>query len=124
MPEQKEPTTPAAKDAAAKIKAYYTPEINEAISGMSMAQMRMMLKELAGMPHWIAVLKYSSARMPFLDSILRSTNPMVDPFKIAWSQGAMAGVCDLENFVVDELLTPNTPEARDADVPAAGIGNG
>lgn len=118
----KEPQVPQRKDSAEKIKSYYTKDINDAIAGMSMNQMKMMLKELAEMPHWIAVLKYSSARIPFLDSILRSTSPIADPGKISWAQGAMAGVCDLENFVIDEVLAPKKPDT-DASI-ETGIGNG
>lgn len=46
-----------------------------------------------------------------LDSQLRTTNPTADPHSISWAQGAMAGVYDIENYVIDL----NAPKAEETE---------
>jgi len=40
-------------------------------------------------------------RTPLLDATMRGTDPIKEPSKISWSQGAMAGLSDLENYVIE-----------------------
>lgn len=84
---------------------YFTPEIQVQIDSMNKKQMEAILQEFTNSAAWIAMLKYRQVRFPTLDSILRTTNPHTDPHKVSWAQGCMAGLCDLESFIID-LITP------------------
>ena len=89
------------EQSATNVRSYFTKEINEKIAEMSTKQMEAVMKEMATTPYWIAILKYVRMRMPFLDATLRGTDPSKDPSKISWAQGAMAGICDIESYVID-----------------------
>ena len=106
------------------VRSYFTKEVNDRIAAMPVAQMESIMKGIMDSEEWIAILKYTSMRMPLLDSQLRSINPVLDPHKISWTQGAMAGLCDIEGYVIelnenakekakqkseDEELPPNHP---------------
>jgi hypothetical protein len=73
--------------------------------------MENLLKDFASTEHWIAFIKYNEMRLPLLDSYLRGTNPHLDPHKISWAQGCMAGLCDVENYVI-ELNKPKDEEEK------------
>jgi len=97
------------------VRSYFTKEINDLIVGMSTKEMESIMKDLITTRHWIAILKYTSMRTPLLDSQLRTINPIKDPHTISWAQGAMAGLCDIENYVID-LSTPSpAPEETNND---------
>lgn len=68
---------------------------------MTLKEMESLLKEMISTRQWIAILKYVNTRTLLLDSQLRSTNPTADPHTISWAQGAMAGIYDIENYVID-----------------------
>jgi hypothetical protein len=40
-------------------------------------------------------------RTPLLDAQLRGTDPTKDPHIISWAQGAMAGLSDVTNYIID-----------------------
>ena len=86
---------------ASNIRSYFTKEINDSIAEMSAKEMVAVMKDLATTNYWIALLKYTRMRLPFLDATLRGTDPVKDPSKISWAQGAMAGICDIESYVID-----------------------
>ena len=96
---QEVPQAPTSK--TSNVRSYFTADINQQIAEMTPKRMEGLLKELVTTPHWIALLKYEQIRMPLLDSILRSTNPTENPHMISWAQGVMAGLCDLENYVIE-----------------------
>ena len=83
------------------IRSYFTKEINDQISEMSLNEMESLMKEMITTRGWIALLKYTSMRTPILDATLRSTDPIKEPSKISWAQGCMAGICDIESYVID-----------------------
>jgi hypothetical protein len=97
---------------ASNVRSYFTKEINNQIVEMTLKEMESSLKELIGTRHWIAILKYVNTRTLLLDSQLRSTNPSTDPHTISWAQGAMAGIYDIENYVID-LNAPKQSEEVD-----------
>lgn len=108
------PTTPVSN-----VRTYFTKEINDQIQGMSTKEMESVMKDLISTRHWIALLKYTSMRTPLLDATLRGTDPVKEPAKISWAQGAMAGLCDIEGYVID-LNTPapvSQEEAADDENP-------
>jgi hypothetical protein len=92
-----------------EVRNYFTPEVLSRINEMSDATMYGVLKEFIDTEAWIALVKWTSKRLPLLDANLRSANPYVDPYKIAWTQGVQAGMCDVENLVID-LNKPKTVE--------------
>lgn len=98
------PDTPASN-----VRSYFTKDLNEEINQMSYKEMESLMRDLASTRNWIALLKYTSMRMPLLDATLRGTDPVKDPSKISWTQGAMAGLCDIETYVI-ELNTPKKAE--------------
>lgn len=107
------PQTP--EQLASNVRSYFTKEINVLISEMSLPEMESTMKDLINTRHWIALLKYTSMRTPLLDATLRGTNPSLEAHKISWSQGAMAGLCDIETYVIElnsnkKQVEENNPE--------------
>ena len=86
---------------ATNIRNYFTKEVNEKMAEVSFKQMENLMKEMIDTPYWIALLKYTNMRMSMLDSLLRTTNPVKNPHQISWTQGAMAGLCDIEGCVIE-----------------------
>jgi hypothetical protein len=86
---------------ASNVRSYFTKEINALMVEMTLKEMESLLKEMISTRQWIAILKYVNTRTLLLDSQLRSTNPTADPHTISWAQGAMAGIYDIENYVID-----------------------
>jgi hypothetical protein len=117
MSKKEKATTPQAPDQpSSNIRSYFTKEVNDQIVEMSMKEMESLMKEMIESRFWIALLKYTSMRTPLLDSALRQTNPIQDPHKISWSQGCMAGLCDIETYIIDL----NFPEKPASDEPTEG----
>lgn len=118
---------PATPTQPSNVRAYFTQEIHEQMAGMTVKEMENVMKEMMGTRQWIALLKYTNMRTPLLDATLRSANPSTDPHKISWAQGAMAGLCDIEGYVIDLNATPQrsepvTPEpGQEPEVKTEGI---
>ena len=106
--EEKVPET--SKQPTSNVRSYFTKEINDQIVGMTTKEMEILMKDLINTRNWIALLKYTSMRTPLLDAQLRATNPIKDPHTISWAQGAMAGICDIETYIID--LNAPEPEAE------------
>lgn len=83
------------------VRSYFTADINSKVSEMTMKEMESLMKEMISSRQWIAILKYVGTRSLLLDSQLRATNPTNDPHTISWSQGALAGIYDIENYIID-----------------------
>ncbi len=112
----------ASEQPASNVRSYFTKEINDQMQEMSMPEMESLLKEMITTRQWIALLKYTSIRSSFLDSTLRSTNPVKEPHNISWAQGAMAGLCDIETYVID-LNAPKQKQVEE-DEPTEIRGEG
>lgn len=120
----------AKKDSAPKVpeqnpsnvRSYFTKEVNDMISEMSPKEMESLMKEIINTRYWIALLKYTGMRTPLLDSALRTTDPMKDPSKISWSQGALAGICDIETYVIDLNAPPKATEEKEENDSSTIIG--
>jgi len=104
------PQTP--EQPTSSVRSYFTKEILTQMAEMSGKEMESILKEMIDTPQFIALLKYTSMRTPLLDATLRGTDPIKDPSKISWAQGAMAGLCDIETYIVD-LNAPKQEEERE-----------
>lgn len=100
---------------ASNIKSYFTKDINNQISEMGPKRMESLMKDLINTEHWIAILKYTSMRTPLLDATLRSVDPISEPHKISWSQGALAGLCDIESYVI-ELNSPAPSSEKSEEI--------
>ena len=85
------------------------------VEAMTSKEMDAVLREALESPLWIAMIKYRQNRYPYLDSILRGTDPMKEPGKIAMIQGMFAGMSDLELYVHD-LLRPKEEENKEVSV--------
>ena len=104
----KTPETPVSN-----VRTFFTKEINDQISEMSVKEMESTLKQMVDSRQFIAVLKYNLMRSPLLDATLRSTDPIKEPSKISWSQGALAGLSDLESYIIE--LNASKPEKDTED---------
>ena len=101
----------APEQLVSNVRSYFTKEILDRMAAMSTKEMESFMKDLINTSHWIALLKYTSMRTPLLDATLRGTDPIKDPSKISWAQGAMAGICDIETYVID-LNAPKKSEPQ------------
>jgi len=95
------------------IRSYFTKDINDQITEMSLKEMESLMREMITTRNWIALLKYTSMRTPLLDATLRGTDPVKDPSKISWAQGCMAGICDIESYVIDLNAPKKEQEPED-----------
>jgi len=87
--------------AMTNVRNYFTEEINKRVEEMTVKEMESILKSLINTDHWVALLKYNEVRLPMLDSILRSTDPIKDASRISWTQGCMAGLWDVPTYIID-----------------------
>ena len=106
------PKTP--EPPVSSVRSFFTKELNDQMAEMSVKEMESLLKEMVGSRQFIAILKYTSMRTPLLDATLRGTDPTKDPAKISWAQGAMAGLCDIETYIID-LNAPKPPEEENQE---------
>jgi hypothetical protein len=113
--EKKEQVPQTPEQSSSNIRSYFTKEINDRIGEMNIKQMESVMKDLINTHYWIALLKYTSMRTPILDATLRSTDPSREPSKISWAQGAMAGLCDIETYVIDLNAEKPQEEANDGE---------
>ena len=116
---KKEEALKTPEQLASNVRSYYTKEIIDRMTEMSTKEMESVMKDLVNSNYWIAILKYTSMRTPLLDATLRGTDPVKDPSKISWAQGAMAGLCDIETYVID-LNAPRTIEEEPEEGQPAG----
>lgn len=115
---QEAPKTP--EKPASNVRSFFTKEVNGRIEAMSTKEMESTLRQIIDTDTFIAILKYTSMRTPLLDATLRATDPTKDPAKISWAQGAMAGLSDLESYVIDlNAPAPAQEESEEGD-PAGG----
>lgn len=99
---KKEKTVPqAAEQPVSNVRSYFTKEINDQMQEMTLSEMESLMKDFISTRAWIALLKYTSIRTTYLDATLRGTNPTNDPHNISWAQGALAGLCDIEGYVIE-----------------------
>ena len=89
------------KETTNDIQNYFTDEIREQINGMSSADMKDILKGLEGTPIWIAILKYTQERIGTVQGSFLSLDPVKEPTKIARYQGAITGMLDLQDAVLN-----------------------
>ena len=114
MNKKKQSEAPVAPEqTVSNVRSYFTKEISERIQAMSLKEMEAILTDMPTTTYWIALLKYSTVRSPLLDSVLRTTDPVKDPSKISWHQGALAGLCDLETYIIDLNQPEPSPEEVD-----------
>lgn len=112
------PQTP--EQLASNVRSYFTKEINDQMSAMSVKEMESLMKELISTRYFTALIKYTSMRTPLLDATLRGTDPIKEPSKMSWAQGCMAGICDIETYVIDLNAPAPAPEAPEEGEPASG----
>ena len=109
----KDETSQTAEQPISSVNKYFTKEIRSQMSDMTTKEMENILREMIDTRQFIALIKYSNMRTLYIDMTLRTTNPVKDPHVISYHQGAFAGICDLETYVI-ELNAPKV-EAEDND---------
>lgn len=112
--------TEAQPKPVSNVRTFFTKEINDQIAAMTPKEMENSLKDLMGTRQFIALLKYTGLRSIFLDTQLRTVNPTENPHLISWAQGCMAGVCDIENYIIDISAPKAKQEEPEEDQPAGG----
>lgn len=100
--------------AAQVIMKYFTAEINAAVSDMSLDQMTALLRELEQSSFWIAILKYNNLRLLAAQSVVNSLDANAQATGISRAQGNMAGVVDLQNFII-QMVESEKQAQRDAE---------
>jgi len=95
------------------VKAYFTKEVRSQINEMTQDEMKALLKGLIATREWIAIVKYIEMREVVSENSLKVINPVTDPYTIAFSQGTLAGINDLEIAVIalnaEEVAEPQAP---------------
>jgi hypothetical protein len=69
------------------------------VDEMTESEMNELLVSLQDSRTWIAVLKYSLARLDEADDALHTLDPFVEPTKMARYQGVISGISDLAEMV-------------------------
>lgn len=82
------------------ISGYFNAGRNEEVASLKQDQMYHLLTELEGTPYWIAILKYVQQRLLIAQSTINVLDPVKDPTGIARNQGAMIGLVDIQNAVI------------------------
>lgn len=82
------------------IKKYFTKDILETISSMTMEEMKSTLKELEGTSYWFAIIKYNQERLANAQNALITLDPFKEPTSMARYQGVMSGILDLQDAVI------------------------
>ena len=86
--------------AAQMVMEYFTSDVNEKVREMSMAEMTQLLREIEDTPFWTAILKYNNLRLLSLQSAVNSLDPMTQATAMSRSQGAMTGLVDMQNYII------------------------
>lgn len=99
---EKEVPTPEQmqQSAAQAIQSYFTREINEEVRDMTNDVMFMKLRNLEQSEFWIAILRYNNLRLLNAQSALNTIDPVTYPSAISKQQGAMMGLVDLQNAII------------------------
>jgi hypothetical protein len=88
------------QSAAQAIQAYFTREINEEVRDMTNDVMFMKLRNLEQSEYWVAILRYNNLRLLNAQSALNTLDPVTYPSAISKQQGAMMGLVDLQNAII------------------------
>jgi len=89
------------KETTNEIQNYFTDEVREQISGMTSSDMKDILRGLEGTPVWVAILKYTQERIGTVQGSFLTLDPVNEPTKIARYQGAITGMLDLQDAVLN-----------------------
>lgn len=82
------------------LSQYFSAGRNEEVAALDQEQMYTLLRQLEQTPYWIAVLKYTQQRLLVAQSSMNVIDPFKDATGIARNQGAMIGLVDLQNGVI------------------------
>jgi hypothetical protein len=96
------------------VREYFSKDVIDRMSAMSLNEMASILKELPDSQFWIAILKYNQQRLGLSQSALFSGDPFKDPTGVARNQGILLGLSDLQNAVINLISNKNdSGELRD-----------
>lgn len=88
------------------IDDYFTKDLRDLMSEMTINEMNSSLLELENTRYWIALLKYIATRQSAADSVLKTADPNTNQTQIARTQGILIGLSDIVNAIV--LLKMNS----------------
>jgi hypothetical protein len=99
-------------------KDYFTQEVRDAIREMSNEDMKSLMKDFEGTPHWIAMLKYVLDRIATVQDSFLTLDPVKEPSKISQYQGIITGMLDYQDAVLSlkfESRKAENPETKEED---------
>jgi acetyl-CoA acetyltransferase len=82
-----------------KSRLFITEEQASLVDEMKESEMNDLLLSISDSRTWIAILKYSLARLDEADDALHTLDPFVEPTKLARHQGIISGISDLAEMV-------------------------
>lgn len=88
------------QSAAQAVQSYFTREVNEIIQELTNDKMFALLRQLEQSEYWWAILRYNNLRLLNSQSALNTLDPVVNPSAMSRQQGAMMGLCDLQNAII------------------------
>lgn len=88
------------QSAAQAVQGYFTKEVNEGLQELTNDRMFALLRQLEQSEFWYAILRYNNLRLLNSQSALNTLDPVVSPSAISRQQGAMMGLCDLQNAII------------------------
>lgn len=92
---------------------YFTSTRSAQINALTNEEMYNLLHELESTDYWIAILKYGQQRSLVAQSAINVLDPHKDPTGIARNQGAMIGIVDLQNGII-QLVEERKRKAKEA----------
>lgn len=82
------------------ISDYFNGGRNEEVAALPKEDMYRLLRELEQSIYWVPILKYTQQRLLVAQSAIHVIDPVKDPTGISRNQGAMIGLVDLQNGVI------------------------
>lgn len=87
------------------INNYFQGPRNADVQAMTNDEMYSLLRELEQTPYWIAILRYTQQRLLLCQSQMNIVDVHKDPTALSRNQGAMMGLVDLQNAVIQLVET-------------------
>lgn len=87
-------------DIPGMLSDYFNGGRNDEVMSLKQDEMYRLLHDLEETPYWIAILKYVQQRLLVAQSSINTIDPIRDATGIARNQGAMIGLVDLQNAVI------------------------
>ena len=104
------------QSAAQAVQSYFTKEVNETIQELTNDRMFALLRQLEQSEYWWAILRYNNLRLLNSQSALNTLDPVVNPSAMSRQQGAMMGLCDLQNAIITMIAAEKAAAKEIGDI--------